>query len=114
MSVIKLKNCPFCGSEVELEDIGEDSNDHYYMIACKNSSCGSSTCFGEVSKDDFISVWNTRKPIDDIVQQLNELAEEEFQEGLREPLPDDAKPHLYANRCLNKAAEIIERSFEQS
>ena len=25
MSEIKLKNCPFCGSEVELEDIGEDS-----------------------------------------------------------------------------------------
>lgn len=35
MNEIKLKNCPFCGSEVELEDIGEDSNDHYYMIACK-------------------------------------------------------------------------------
>ena len=87
MSEIKLKNCPFCGSEVELEDIGEDSNDHYYMIACKNSSCGSSTCFGEVSKEDFISAWNTHKPIDDMVEKLEreylgKPVSEEFERGI--------------------------------
>ena len=87
MSEIKLKNCPFCGSEVELEDIGEDSNDHYYMIACKNSSCGSSTCFGEVSKDDFIRTWNKRKPIYDMVEKmereyLGKPVSEEFESGI--------------------------------
>ena len=87
MNEIKLKNCPFCGSEVELEDIGEDSNDHYYMIACKNSSCGSSTCFGEVSKDDFIRAWNTRKPIYDMADKmereyLGKPVSEEFESGI--------------------------------
>lgn len=87
MSKIKLKNCPFCGSEVEVEDIGEDSNDHYYMIACKNSTCGSSTCFGEVSKEDFISAWNTRKPIDTMVEKLEreylgKPVSEEFERGI--------------------------------
>ena len=54
MSEIKLKNCPFCGSEVELKDIGEDSNDHYYMAECQN--CNSATCFGEepVYIDDYV------------------------------------------------------------
>lgn len=91
MSEIKLKNCPFCGSEVELEDIGkyigEDDIDHYYMIVCKNSSCGSSTCFGEVSKDDFIRTWNKRKPICDMVEKmereyLGKPVSEEFEDGI--------------------------------
>ena len=87
MNEIKLKNCPFCGSEVELEDIGEDSNDHYYMIVCKNSSCSSSTCFGEVSKDDFIRAWNKRKSIHDMVgkmerEYLGKPVSEEFESGI--------------------------------
>ena len=63
MSEIKLKNCPFCGSEVELKDIGEDNNDHYYMAECQNSNCNSATCFDEGTKEDFIKLWNKRSAI---------------------------------------------------
>lgn len=106
MSEIKLKNCPFCGSEVELEDIGEDSNDHYYMIACKNSSCGSSTCFGEVSKEDFISVWNTRKPIDTMVEKVEKELEE-----LKEWEDVDGKAYytMSEKQVINKAIKIVKR-----
>lgn len=101
MSEIKLKNCPFCGSEVELEDIGEDSNDHYYMIACKNSNCGSSTCFGEVSKDDFIRTWNTRKPIYDMADKME-------REYLGKPVPEEFESGIIRAIEIVKAGGIDE------
>lgn len=56
----KLKPCPFCGSKVEIIDLGIDKDDHYYMMQCSNEKCNSATCFGEVSKKEFIMLWNRR------------------------------------------------------
>lgn len=58
-----IKKCPFCGSEVELVDIGEGNGDSYYMMQCLNPDCNASACFGErPNKDDFVHAWNTRLP----------------------------------------------------
>lgn len=71
MSDTELKPCPFCGGKVIIEDIGE--GDEYYMIACKNPTCNGSFCFGERgTKKDFIRAYNTRKPMERIVEQLEE------------------------------------------
>ena len=43
----------------------------------------------------------------DIIQLLKELAEEEFQKGIKEYFPNDAAPYLYANSCLNKVINTI-------
>ncbi len=57
----ELKPCPFCGGEVDICDIGEDKNDHYFMIQCKTPTCNASTCFGERgSMEDFVRAWNRR------------------------------------------------------
>lgn len=74
MRKIKLLPCPFCGGEVTVKDIGEDKNDHYYMVVCNTPTCNCSACFGERgSKKDFIRAWNNRKPIEDMVGRLEEL-----------------------------------------
>lgn len=58
----KLKECPFCGGDVELIDI--DPNDHYFMIQCKNGQCCSATCFGEITKEEVIDHWDKRVSIE--------------------------------------------------
>ena len=53
--------CPFCGSEVYIENIADDSDDTYYMVQCKNDDkCGASSCFGECTKKEVIERWNNR------------------------------------------------------
>lgn len=57
----KLLNCPFCGGEAETE-----WHHGYWGVRCKS-------CYAEVTVDgmnDAIEAWNTRKPMDRIVEQL--------------------------------------------
>lgn len=71
MSKIKLKKCPFCGGEVEIDNIGDFDGDNFYMVECKNSECNSAISFGEINnKEDFIRIWNNRKPINNIIEKL--------------------------------------------
>ena len=49
MSEIKLKPCPFCGSEATIEDISTE-DEYYFMIQCQNEKCGAAVCFGDESE----------------------------------------------------------------
>lgn len=63
----KLLNCPFCGGEAETE-----WHHGYWGVRCQS-------CYVEVTADgmnDAIEVWNTRKPMDRIVEQLERRAYE--------------------------------------
>ena len=66
----ELKNCPFCGGEAGLK-LGFCQLDNY--VACLK--CGSRTVFYN-TEESAIKTWNTRKPIDKIVEQLEEKADE--------------------------------------
>lgn len=68
MSDTKLKPCPFCGAEVELHsvDIGSATD---YFISCKECGCKQS---GSISRQAVINAWNERKPMDNIVAELEE------------------------------------------
>ncbi len=44
MESIKLKPCPFCGSDVKLYTFGI-GDVYLMMIKCKNSSCGAKMSF---------------------------------------------------------------------
>lgn len=83
MSDTKLKQCPFCGGEADIEDIGENENDHYYMITCKNSACSGSFCFGQRTKEDLIKAYNRRKPMERIVEQLEEVRKDRLENAKR-------------------------------
>ena len=59
----KIKPCPFCGGEADAE-----WHHGYWGVRCNN-------CNAEVIADgmnDAIELWNTRKPMDSIVEQLKE------------------------------------------
>ena len=57
----KLKPCPFCGGNADIEDISEPEDmNAIWMIVCKK--CGGSASFGmggrDATKDEAISTWN--------------------------------------------------------
>lgn len=64
MSEIKLLKCPFCGGEAEI--VGSA----YKRILCKG-------CEIEIFiTEETVKKWNTRKPMQNIVERLEEQAEE--------------------------------------
>lgn len=66
----KLKPCPFCGRIPELRH----DDDGFSYIVCANDNCYVKTD-GYLNDDTAIKAWNTRKPIDKVVKQLEELQE---------------------------------------
>lgn len=62
MSGIKLKPCPFCGGEAK---IYKDYNG-FYLVQCK---CGCGTLH-KSEKKNVINDWNTRRPMEKIVEQM--------------------------------------------
>lgn len=73
MSEIKLLPCPFCGGEAVLvrDRIGQ------WRVGCKKCNCMTTYQFDfgegeEISKNKAANVWNTRKPMERIMEQLEE------------------------------------------
>lgn len=63
MRETKLKPCPFCGGNVELELVDDD----FYMVCC--DKCNSATSFGytykdgtarDATKSETVKAWNKR------------------------------------------------------
>lgn len=81
----ELKPCPFCGGEATLYDY-EESRDIYdketlgyvdteyftkYGVDCEFCGC---IVADRNSETEAIEAWNTRKPIDEVVEQLEECS----------------------------------------
>ena len=76
----ELKRCPFCGEEARLQ---KKNRKRGWYVICKNTNCGCRTPFYQhqyTSEEDLRTiatmVWNTRKPMQNIVERLEEQAEE--------------------------------------
>ena len=97
MSEIKLKRCPFCGGEATLCKI-KDAD--LWLVKCWNRGCEMRPRTNEKeTKEEAITIWNTRKPIQDIVERLKSLY-------LVNPYPNEfSNGRDYAN---NRAIEIVE------
>lgn len=63
----ELLNCPFCGGEAEIGEF--HLLDKEYRVCCKE--CRSRTPYS-ASRDRVIKQWNTRKPMERIVERLEE------------------------------------------
>ena len=76
MSEIELLPCPFCGGEAYLY---EDKKCDIYSVGCKN--CCDIEPITRVceSKEEAIKLWNTRKPMQEIVERLEEVKEERME-----------------------------------
>ena len=94
MSEIKLLPCPFCGEEAELNRTIFKGRE-MYSVSCKHKfDCTIGTTFLRESKEEAIKLWNTRKPMERIVERL---------EGLR------AKPTetVYDTILVGSVIEIV-------
>lgn len=84
----ELKPCPFCGGEVCLEIGYDDETPMEFWTIKSTKISGGCTCEDifvesyyfdedgnekEDAKQKLIKVWNTRKPIDDILEMLEDM-----------------------------------------
>lgn len=100
MSENKLLPCPFCGGEARLE-----SNGQYAVVGCVNSNCqGYACCYKYNSKKEAIEHWNTRKPMERIVERLEE-ARAECKELQR--TTTDAYGYMKMKQGIDCAKDIV-------
>lgn len=107
MSEIKLKPCPFCGGEAEIQD---GSGLHY--VYC--TKCGAST-IGRIKGGTEKSVqnWNTRKPMERIVEKLNNRIEKagrimvENPADMLDKIANDAEEDFI--QAYEEAIEIVQK-----
>lgn len=105
VGMTELKKCPFCGGEAELymkEDV--------CFLCCSECDCQARQCETE---EEAIEAWNTRKPIDKVVEQLEDIQNFEMQTG-KGYCPDRKTECRYMNSDLgcgycafDKAIEIV-------
>ena len=78
MSETKLKPCPFCGGEAHKRIAFPQDADglemNMYIVGCKTCDIEFSWLWDE---EIAVELWNTRKPIDDIVERLEKVKEKE-------------------------------------
>lgn len=99
----ELKPCPFCGGETKLiSDLSEMLN----YVLCMDCYCRTQVF---TTKARAIKAWNTRKPIDEIVAQLE--IEKRF---IRTQITPRGGKIFYESfiRGLNKAIEIVKGGAE--
>ena len=84
MSDLKLLPCPFCGGEATLRKSEETK---LYHIACFECGCRQDSSY---KAESVINNWNTRTPMSNIVEKLEEAkekAQDEMEECIFKGLP---------------------------
>ena len=69
---IKLKRCPLCDGEAEIEYEETYSSHRYYFVRCQECNCRTDDHEDEPGRLKAIEEWNTRKPIEIIINKLEE------------------------------------------
>lgn len=73
MSEAKLLSCPFCDSRAFIRQNKDVMKT--YSAYCGNEDCPVSPKVSAYGKETVIKLWNTRKPMQKIVEKLEMLAE---------------------------------------
>ena len=103
----ELKRCPFCGGEAELITTYDTE-----MVRCKKCFGKTQTFTGDYYDEGqmcgmyAIPAWNTRKPMDRIVERLEEYRDD-FMNDVYEELREDAD-NCRANRIIDRFDEVTE------
>lgn len=111
MSEVKLKPCPFCGGKANkriafpLDADGLEVN--MYIVGCNNCDV-EFTCLWD--EEIVVNAWNTRKPMDDIVERLEYQKEkcEEDMEYWSEKSWKDSVAYTNWDLCNRKSNDLEE------
>lgn len=105
MREVKLKPCPFCGGEAGLrhyEDFNKDFSSVYkFYVWCKDCEVQS---MPTANVERAINAWNTRKPMDDIVEQLKKKREQCFDSSSK---IEETGNIIIADRYFYKAMGLV-------
>ena len=116
----KLKPCPFCGHEVKVggpEDwkptfYDPDSGGEPYYFYCE---CGLNFWTNCYEYEDAVKTWNTRKPMDKVVEQLEDnraVSQLKFLLSVSDPFQKNLETRLGMYLAFNKAIEIVKGGAE--
>ena len=107
MSEIKLKRCPFCGGEAKLEINREMGGTQYQVLCTKCPTTVGRYWFWK--KEDAINSWNTRKPMQEIVERLEEEYRSLFEARMKlaEKMDTDKTAFDRARILQNKGMSIF-------
>ena len=103
MSEIKLLRCPFCGGEAELLK-GQCEIDNYVMcLECRSKTKLYNT------KASAIKAWNTRKPMQNIVERLEKEGQtmSEAKSMVKYGKASPSSHRYYKAVSVKKAIEIV-------
>ena len=91
MSNIKLLRCPFCGGEAEFYRTPVKSNGGWcdsVVVRCKECEARSNRVLYDSRKhqndseyDEAAASWNTRKPVEKILERLNEERKKDYDDS---------------------------------
>lgn len=73
MKETKLLNCPFCGGKARLEFDAIGKGKYLYSVSCADE-CVTQNRYYDTAEE-AIKAWNTRKPMERIIERLETLAE---------------------------------------
>ena len=66
----ELKPCPFCGGEAEVVKVHSGVAMFPYTVVCKSDECSASVGVFKETRGKAIEAWNTRKPMEAVVAEL--------------------------------------------
>lgn len=110
MSEIKLLPCPFCGGEAEFFRVSTVLGDSV-VVRCKECEARTNRILYDARKhpndEEYVEAakaWNTRKPIERIVEKL----EEEKGDVEDYSTPEDRRLVRHWNNCIDICKEVVE------
>lgn len=103
MSELKLKPCPFCGGKAVKTAFSWGNICDEYTVKC--TECGVGTKV--LKSDEAVKAWNTRKPIDDIVERLKKIKMNYFLTIANTGDANNDFAYENVGNALDKAIEIV-------
>lgn len=102
----ELKRCPFCGGEAEILE-HDNGWAIWHCIMCKNCKASQEWRKG-YTKEEAIKAWNTRKPMERILERLEECKETHDRRLLSKKETASFKiKELQFSGCYQNAIEIV-------
>ena len=102
MKEAKLLNCPFCCGESELDC---DNGFNNWFVKCKECGCKTPTKIAEYVA---IEAWNTRKPMEGIIDYLEEFMEKQYDSYNNAKRTGNIRQMDYSDGCAEGLIEAIE------
>lgn len=102
---VKLLPCPFCGGEAKMQRIINLDDFDDFFIMCEK-------CFSRTKKfkaeRSAILVWNTRKPMEGIIDYLEEFMEKQYDSYNNAKRTGNIRQMDYSDGCAEGLIEAIE------